>query len=245
VQPYQRIAADLRAKIVSGELAPGTQLPTETALADQYDVTRTTVRAGLAELAREGLIESVRPRGHFVRPQSGPRRISRDRGVYRDERGYYFDPAATDWVAVSSPTLSRGTAPADIAEMLGIQADAEVIIRDRRMGEAGGPVLQIATSYLPAELTAGTPLETVNTGPGGIYARLEDMGLTLSWGPEVVSARMPTPDEADLLQVPTGVPLLRICRPTRDQHGRVWEVNDTRMSAEMFAVAHTLERKDQ
>jgi GntR family transcriptional regulator len=239
-QPFQRIAADLREKIVDGELAPGTQLPTETELAAQYGVARTTVRAGLAELAREGLIESVRPRGHFVRDRTGPRRVFRDRAVYRDERGYYFDPAAKDWVAVVPPTLTRGGAPADVAEMLGVEPGEQVVVRDRQIGEPGGPPLQLATSYLPADLVAGTPLGAVDTGPGGIYARLEDMGLTLTWGPDIVSARMPTPGEADLLQLPTGVPLLRICRATRDQHGRVWEVNDTRMNAELFAVAYPL-----
>ncbi|WP_396230101.1 GntR family transcriptional regulator [Frankia sp. CpI1-P] len=138
--------------------------------------------------------------------------------------------------------LSRGTAPRDIADMLGVPADTQVVIRDRRMGPAGGQILHISTSYLPADLAAGTPLEAINTGPGGIYDRMEqDMGLRLSWV-DYYAARMPTADEASILGVPISVPLLRIIRVTDDESGRVVEVNDTRMSSEKFMVARPLVR---
>jgi GntR family transcriptional regulator len=64
---YQRIAADLRRAISSGELPPGSRLPTEQELGERYGVSRNTVRLALAELTNEGVIASTQGRGTFVR----------------------------------------------------------------------------------------------------------------------------------------------------------------------------------
>jgi DNA-binding GntR family transcriptional regulator len=63
---YKRIAETLRARITGGEFAPGTALPSEAVLCQQYGVARNTLRRALDELAEERLIE-VRPgRGRVV-----------------------------------------------------------------------------------------------------------------------------------------------------------------------------------
>jgi GntR family transcriptional regulator len=101
---------------------------------------------------------------------------------------------------------------------------------------------QLATSYLPAGLARGTRLAEADTGPGGIYDLLEQMGHgPLQWS-ESISAAMPTPREAAHLALPRGVPLLRITRTTTSPAGTVLEVNDTRMSAEAFEIGYTVTR---
>lgn len=64
---YRVIAAELRARIESGELGPGDALPSEAALAEAYRVARGTARHALAELEGAGLVEAVHGRGRFVR----------------------------------------------------------------------------------------------------------------------------------------------------------------------------------
>ena len=54
--PSERLAADLRRRIAAGEWGPGEQIPSVTALADSYHVSRATVAKALAALADEGLI---------------------------------------------------------------------------------------------------------------------------------------------------------------------------------------------
>ncbi|WP_457512134.1 UTRA domain-containing protein [Streptomyces sp. TE33382] len=99
-----------------------------------------------------------------------------------------------------------------------------------------------ATSYLPATLARGTQLAQKDTGPGGIYDLLEQMGhAPLTWE-EAVSARMPTPTGSTRLHLPKGVPLLRITRTTTNPDGTVLEINDTRMSADTFDIGYTLTR---
>lgn len=67
--PYQQIADDIRSSVVSGDLAPGSQLPSLQALADEYGVSIGTVKSGLAKLREDGLIVTRHGRGSFVRTQ--------------------------------------------------------------------------------------------------------------------------------------------------------------------------------
>jgi len=69
---YARIAASLRERIAAGNPPPGSLLPSESALCQDYGVTRNTVRRALAELAEDGLIETVPGRGRVVRSPNEP-----------------------------------------------------------------------------------------------------------------------------------------------------------------------------
>ncbi|MGC5365645.1 GntR family transcriptional regulator [Streptomyces sp. DT24] len=243
---YQQMAAELRSAIEDGTYTPGSPLPKIVDLAQRYGVAKQTAREALAELESEGLIDVTRRRGTIVRPRPVRRRLTRSRQVYRDERGYYFDPAAQAWTALEPPTITWAPAPHDIAALLGLPEEQErqdVLLRDRIMGEAATSTpMQLATSYLPASLARGTRLAEKDTGPGGIYNLLEHMGHSpLSWE-EAVSARMPTPAESERLRLPRGVPLLRILRTTTGPDGTVLEINDTRMSAENFEIGYSLTR---
>lgn len=70
--PYLRVSEDLRARIDSGDLLPGEQLPSLDRLAAEYSVSRATAQRVITILAAEGLIETRRRWGAFVarRPAS-------------------------------------------------------------------------------------------------------------------------------------------------------------------------------
>ena len=67
VPPWRRVADDLRRRIESGEFPPGSPLPSLTSLQDEYGVSRTTARKAVGNLAEDGLVESVRGWGTFVK----------------------------------------------------------------------------------------------------------------------------------------------------------------------------------
>lgn len=69
---YRRIAAELRARIDSGELSPGSALPSEAALVRQYGVSRGTARQALSELEGTGLVVAVHGKGRFVQRPEKP-----------------------------------------------------------------------------------------------------------------------------------------------------------------------------
>jgi GntR family transcriptional regulator len=64
---WAQVAADIRADITTGRLAPGAKLPGEIELATQYGVARLTVRRAIAELVAEQRLVVLRGRGTYVR----------------------------------------------------------------------------------------------------------------------------------------------------------------------------------
>jgi GntR family transcriptional regulator len=66
ISGYKELAAHLRKQIRGGELNPGDRLPSEVALRQTYDLGRHTVRAAVAVLRAEGLVQIVRGWGAVV-----------------------------------------------------------------------------------------------------------------------------------------------------------------------------------
>ncbi|MFG1774868.1 GntR family transcriptional regulator [Micromonospora sp. NPDC049048] len=64
---FRQLADLLRDRIASGDLAPGASLPSELRLAQEYGLSRTSVRQAVALLRSEGLVIVEPPRGTFVR----------------------------------------------------------------------------------------------------------------------------------------------------------------------------------
>ena len=241
---WQEIAGALRDAITRGDYPPGTTIPKETDLMTAHGAGRETVRRAVIQLTAEGLVEPVRRRGTVVRLRPARQPVTRSRLVYRDGLGYYFDQAAQGWRALQPPAVSRGPVPFDIAVRLGVAPGSETVIRERLMGdpETGQPT-QLATSYIPAGVAAGLPvLAAHDTGPGGIYDRMEEAGLgPIQWN-ESITTRPPSPEEATRLKLAPGVALLRIVRLASSPDGQPLEVNDTRMSSEKFEISYPLSR---
>ncbi|MBQ0901995.1 GntR family transcriptional regulator [Micromonospora sp. U21] len=64
---FRQLADLLRDRITSGDLAPGASLPSELRLAQEYGLSRTSVRQAISLLRSEGLVIVEPPRGTFVR----------------------------------------------------------------------------------------------------------------------------------------------------------------------------------
>ena len=95
---YQQVAADLRRRIASGEIAVGTQLPPHRELATNYGVSLVTVNKALSGLVAEGVLYSRVGRGTFVATRP-PQHQELPRGrmlgfVLRDLGSPYFSLVA-------------------------------------------------------------------------------------------------------------------------------------------------------
>jgi DNA-binding GntR family transcriptional regulator len=73
VPPWEQLAGILRGRIESGELTPGDRIPSVISLAQEYELAAGTVRKALAQLQREGLVESRVGWGTFVTERRPPR----------------------------------------------------------------------------------------------------------------------------------------------------------------------------
>jgi GntR family transcriptional regulator len=133
--------------------------------------------------------------------------------------------------------VSRALPPPAIRERLRLSDDALVVVRSRRYLADGRPV-ETAVSYIPIDLADGTPIAEADTGPGGIYARLEETGHVLDRFIEEVSARMPTADERRRLDLSPGTPVITLVRTAFDVSGRPVEVCDTVKAAPAYVLEY-------
>jgi GntR family transcriptional regulator len=241
---YKQIADHLREAIERGRLRAGDQLPSEAQLIDHYGVARMTIRNAMRLLLDEGLVTAEHGKGSYVRSRPPVRRLASDRFAqrHRKEGKAAFITEAEHVGAtpdVDRIKVSESQPPAEVADRLGISEDATVVVRSRRYLLDDRPV-EMAVSYIPADLARGTPISDPNPGPGGIYARLEEQGHTLERFTEDVTARMPTPQEARLLNLSPGVPVFRLVRTAYDIEGRAVEVCDTVMAADAYLLSYEL-----
>lgn len=229
--PYRQIADMLRAAIESHQLGTGERLPSESELIEHFGVARMTVRQAVQELRSEGLVVSEHGRGVFVRPTPPIRRLASDRFArkHRAEGKAAFSVEAEKSgysPRVDKIVIRRENPNSIVAERLRISTTTEVVVRSRRYLADERPV-ETAVSYIPVAFAEDTPIEQPDTGPGGIYARLEENGHTLARFTEEVGARMPTPEERRALDIGPGVPVLTVLRTAYDTNDIAVEVCDT------------------
>jgi GntR family transcriptional regulator len=138
--------------------------------------------------------------------------------------------------ATESRSVSLAEAPDDIARRLGLRRGTEVVHRENRYFVDGEPV-QYGVTYIPATIAADSSLATAtDLGPGSIYARLEELGWPVALIREEVSARLPTPDEAESLAIPPGVPVIEMIHTSMDDWKRPFEVTRFVMRADRLAL---------
>lgn len=224
---WRDIAGALRDAIARGDYAPGARLPSRSALMRQYGVAPQTVVNAINALRSEGLIVGLTGSGWYVRERGPVMRMARTR-LSRAERAagrgtFTSDAHEGGWAVRVEVDIRVESASDEVADALGLEPRAEVLVRDRVMFADDRPV-QLAASYLPRALTTGTAVELENTGPGGVYARLEEAGHVLTGFAEVVRIGLASEHEAERLDVPVGAPVYRIHRTARTATGAV-EVN--------------------
>ncbi len=239
---FRQIADHLRDAIEEGRLGENEQIPSETMLTEHYGVARMTVRHAIQVLQSEGLVLAEHGRGVFVRPRPPVRRLASDRFARRHRQQGKAAFIAEAEQAGSRPEVDsiviREERPSrDISSRLG--GIRKVVARHRRYLLDGQPV-EAAVSYIPLDIATGTPMAETDTGPGGIYARLEETGHALDHFDEEVRARMPMPDETRALRLAPGVPVFHLVRTAYDTSGRAVEVCDTIMAADAYVLAYNL-----
>lgn len=211
------IADDLRARIESGEYPEGTRLPGYAELTTSYKASKETVASALRRLREDGLITVTKKRGTYVRVRGGRRRLERAQLVTRSATHGYVFPAATGpeerWVTHGYPRASFEPIPADVADLLGVPAEASTLRRRRVTSPEGEPPFQLSDSWIhPAAVDDAPQVAEAVTGPGGYLDRLEEAGHgPIEWM-EICRVRMPTPEEARLLDIPVTLPALAIYR---------------------------------
>ncbi|MEV7089529.1 GntR family transcriptional regulator [Streptomyces sp. NPDC093085] len=237
---YRRIADTLREAIRAGEYGPGARLPGENDLMAAHGVARMTARQALGVLQSEGIAESRKGAGVFVRSfrpvrRRGVQRLSGE--VWGGGRSVWAVDAGDRELVVDRVRVGEEVAPERIARVLGIEAGGAVCVRERRFVLDGKPVL-LATSFLPSALVAGSAVTREDTGPGGIYARLGELGAGPVRFREEIRSRMPSQEETELLSLSAGTPVVLVCRTAFAEGERAVEVNEMVLDSASYVLEY-------
>lgn len=207
---HNQVAADFRAGIMSGDLPPGTPLPSTQEIATAFGVAGTTVQSALRLLKAEGYLDSRAGKAVWVR----------DRSQFPIKVGTYFTPGPQGW-SYKVLKVEEVTPPRDVAAAF--ESGDRVLLRSRLCLLADVPV-EICRSYYPMTVAAGTELAGMRKIKGGTPRVLTELGFPEVWFSDTVSTRLPTTEELEMLGLPAEVPVLRQFRVTRSTGDRVVEV---------------------
>jgi len=224
---YRQVADYLREGILNGTFKEGRPVPSEDRLAEQFGVTRPTVRQGIAELRASGLVEVMAGRGAFVRSLHSRPSLTRPRGVRRTSDGRYVEADGIQWTNAEPPTATRTDAPLAIAEMLRIPPGEPMYTYDVLQTANDGRLRQLHRTYVPFSVLIGTKYEQEAPQPAPeLYGALAELGHELSFM-EYVRTRMPLPDQAEALHLAEGVPIFQLLRITLSGDGKPLALEET------------------
>ena len=199
---YVALGAELRRRISVGEYRR--LLPSEAELCSEHGVSRVTVRKALAELKREGVVESRQGFGWSVVAPPLPQSLRDLTTLERQIRVAGRSPSREILRLASVPTPPR------LVELLGRGPVLEI----ERVDRVDGQPFATATVWVRAEVTVGVTARSLERRPLS-----EQLAVALGGATQTLGAVAASAQEARLLRVPKGTPLLRCDRTTTDAAG--------------------------
>jgi DNA-binding GntR family transcriptional regulator len=229
---YFQISSRLEGAIRSGALPPGARLENELAIAQRLGLSRPTIRHAIQDVVDKGLL--VRRRGVGTQVVQG--QITRQvelTSLYEDLKGSHHDPGTRVL------DLEERAASDSVAESLGLPKGSPVVFLRRQRSTDGVPVA-VLENYLPIEFSdiSPTQLETV-----GLYQILRLRGITIRVANQKIGARRAHGDEATLLGIEHGAPVLTMDRVAFDNSGRAIEYGHHCYRPDMYSFETTLVAK--
>jgi len=245
---YRTIADEIKARIEAEEWKTGDRLPRLDDFAETYSANRDTIARAIAVLETEGYVLAIQGSGITVR--YGALRPRRKRGdtVRRNQQmlGYSFPSASGQekWVRHGAATNEpvRLEDPR-IAHLIKVPPGTEVLRRHRVTGPPDEAPFQINISWIHPRVADIVVDVDANPAAGEWLYRIEQAGhWPIEWR-EVHRARMPSKEEAALLQIPTSLPVLEIVREgLSGQDGQPVEVTEYIIASDRVETEHMLER---
>src|SRR5215213_4725071 len=206
---YHQAAQALEWAIEDGRLPRGSKLEGELDLAEQLGISRPTMRAALKQLVDKGLL---------IR-----RRIALT-SLYDDlkESGREPTTRVLDFEEIGCPP--------EVAEQLELGPDAPVL-RLERLRIAGDDPIALMRNFVPVGLLGIGREDLERTG---LYDLFRRAGITPHVATQRVGARKAGDEEAELLEMEPGDPVLTMTRTAYDTAGRPIEYGSHSYPAESY-----------
>jgi len=198
---YHQLAAILREKIDNGEWEPRSAIPSERQLETLYDVSRTTIREAIDHLVRQGYLYREHGRGTYVSPQKLQKVMLELTSFSEDLMRRGIQPGqiirSLEWVIPNPKILQKLELP-----------PSTKVLRIERIRLGDGVPIGLQTSYLALREGQEITREELET-QGSLYTILQEkLRIIPSEADETLEVTLATPDEAALLEIVEGAPLL-------------------------------------
>jgi GntR family transcriptional regulator len=221
------IAQALREQIRSGELSPGSPLPSEARLTSRFAVSRGTVRQALAALRAEGLIAGGRGRVPVVRRAGLAQNFDQLVSFSMWARQLGRTPSAR------TLELARRPCDAEAAEQLEVEPGTPIFAYTRLRLLDGEPVLVERATFVES---VGRLLLDFDLDGGSVYEQLGKCGVELVEATQTIAAIAGGGEDASLLGVPRRSPLLEVRRRAMNADGIPLEWGRDRYRGDAFEI---------
>ncbi len=230
---YHRVYREIAKEIENGALLPGDRLPSERWLCDELGVSRATVRRALEELAADGMVES-RGRGSFVSGDAVAEPPNTLMGL--SELGRIRGLAAG--AEVLEATVRAATL--DEAETFGVAPGAELfeLRRVRKLDD-----LPISLDHNRVPLRLAPELADTDFTTASLYDVLDAAGYPPGRAEYELEARSAALEEAELLGLAPGAPVLFATTVAIGADGRIVDLGRTVYRADRYRFQATLTRR--
>jgi GntR family transcriptional regulator len=233
---YHQVKEAVKALISSNELKPGDMLPSEFHLSEQLGISRLVVHRAYRELVSEGLLIRKRAKGTFIAPP-----INRSYTVV----GPLFsmtENLSRDGLEPSNKVLLQEVIPAspEARNELKLPEEARIVhLRTLRMAKE----LPYAIEEMHFPYDRFPALASLNLKNLSVYATLERMyDAHPQEALDLITASSATHEEATLLGLNKGAPVMRLKRVSTDRQGLVMEFTKVVFHADRYQFVARLQR---
>ncbi|MFV0405862.1 MAG: GntR family transcriptional regulator [Propioniciclava sp.] len=224
---WGQVLRDLRRRIDSGELSQGARLPAENHLAEQYGVSRITIRRALANLAADGYIDRRHGTGTFVSERAEP--VHHDlllEGSWRERLEAAQHTTHSEAIVSQIVTEVPPPVVSALADVISNENLDQEWVYLERVQRVDGHSIGLSESWLPAQAVPGLETEPLVDGSLG-RALATRFGIKPDQVDNRLLADQAGAREAELLESFIDVPTFVVVALTRREDGSLLELSRT------------------
>jgi GntR family transcriptional regulator len=228
---YHQIHLDLKSMIQTGRIPPDAILPPEMRLCQAYRVGRYTMRMAISGLVDDGLVERFPGRGTFVSNQSGRLNFYLDRSFSQQMREMGYTP--------HSQLLKAETGQVDESSPRALQKMAgAACLRLERLRFGDDLPISIQSTTVLTEKCGG--IEAHDFSQESLYEVLaREFHLPIVQIQHVVRAVAANPQQAEMLEVSSGMPLLFVGTTAFLENRLIIECSESYYRADLYEYSTT------
>lgn len=202
IPKYHQLANILRQQIDNGDFQPHDTIPSERLLEQHYKLSRPTIRQAVDLLSRQGYLYRVHGKGTFVSPPKLQKGMLELTSFSEDMRNRGLEPGQKiiefGYVKPNS----------EVRRQLEITDDEKKVLRIKRLRYGDGKPMGLQDSFLSLDSSQAVTREEIEE-KGSIYVILQEkFGIYPTEADETLEVTLATSEEAELLDISEGSPLL-------------------------------------